>query len=378
MQPLGSWLPNKSHIKYQFYIHSTSGHLWDVINNRCFQKRIYQRVYSKNYSHGEPPFQQMSPALVYEYPTVYRVDCDSRIVEEIVMAPKYTFHHFLAIFPSSVQSLLPHIKIPKDDGETIAHSVLQGTIIGASDGSVKEKNGTYGYILYDKCSLDKISGYGKVPTTATHPTSQRSEIYGAAATILVYIVLQQRYGITSKIPLQHYIDNEGVVKLLQQKELSPGLKQHLASDIDMYMFILHLIKTFNISVNWNWIRSHQDDHADIAELSIEAQLNVEADYLTKKGYSLPSHNKQHLPGTKVSIYIDNDYMSDTNMKESIILQHHSEDILEYLKDKYSWTTETSDLIDWDLFQETYSNKPFHHMTHIIKYIHQFCAIFTHC
>ena len=62
--------------------------------------------------------------------------------------------------------------------------------------------------------------------------------------------------------LQHYIDNEGVVELLQQKELSPGLKQHLASDIDMYKFISYLIQTFQITVNWNWIRSHQDDHND--------------------------------------------------------------------------------------------------------------------
>ena len=58
------------------------------------------------------------------------------------------------------------------------------------------------------------------------------------------------------------------------------------------------------------------------------------------------------------------------MRESITFQHHSEDILAYLKDKYSYTTEITDLIDWDLFHDTYSNKPFHHMTNIIKYIHQ--------
>ena len=73
-QPLGTWLSNTSHIKYQYYMHLTSGHLWDVVNNRCFQKRLYQKVYSKIYSHGEPPSQQMSPALVHEHPTVYRVN----------------------------------------------------------------------------------------------------------------------------------------------------------------------------------------------------------------------------------------------------------------------------------------------------------------
>ena len=141
----------------------------------------------------------MTPALVYEHPTVYRVDWDPRIVDEIVMAPKYTFHHFLSIFLSSVQTLIPHIQIPQDDGETIANSVLQGTIISTSDGSVTWKTGTYGYILHDKTLLDKISGYGKVPITASHPTSQRSGIYGAASTLSVYIVLKQRFGITSTI-----------------------------------------------------------------------------------------------------------------------------------------------------------------------------------
>ena len=153
-------------------MHLTSGHLWDVVNNQCFQKHLYQKVYSKIYSQGEPPSGQMSPALVQEYPTIYRVNWDSHIVDEPARTQKYTFHHFLSIFPSSVQSLIPHIQIPTDDGETIAHSILQGTIISASDGSVRGTTGTYGYILYDKSSQDKISGYGKVPHTASNPTSQ--------------------------------------------------------------------------------------------------------------------------------------------------------------------------------------------------------------
>ena len=173
---------------------------------------------------------------------------DQRKPVQIHEVLKYTFDHFLTIFPSWVKTLIPSIQIPQDDCAQIASSVLPEQVISTSDGSVTGPIGTYGYILLDKNSMDKITGFGRLPSTATDPTSQRSEIYEAVATVLVFIVLLKRYGIQSNIPLQHYMDNERVVELLTQEKLSPGLKQHLASDIDMYKVITYLTKTFNIKV----------------------------------------------------------------------------------------------------------------------------------
>ena len=61
------------------------------------------------------------------------------------------------------------------------------------------------------------------------------------ATTIIYTVLLQRYGIQPTQSLNHYIDNEGVVDLLNQEELAPDLNSHLESDIDMYFVIHHII-----------------------------------------------------------------------------------------------------------------------------------------
>ena len=119
------------------------------------------------------------------------------------------------------------------------------------------------------------------------------------------------------------------------------------------------------------MKGHEDDKDDVEveDLPIEAQLNIESDRLAELGYHLAASPQEHLPGTKISVYLDGQYISDSNMRRNINHKEHSQPLQDYIKQKYEWEDEIMTQIDWDLCQETLDKRPIHQSTNIIKYIY---------
>ena len=126
------------------------------------------------------------------------------------------------------------------------------------DGSVRNNQGSYGFVIIDEEHESIIQGFGKVHKTYNEHTSQRAEFYGTAAFVIVYKILIQRFNLSPVQRNKVYIDNEGVVEDLSEDERKPGLKVHLAPDTEMSVLIKSILQQVKATIEWIWIKGHQD------------------------------------------------------------------------------------------------------------------------
>eukprot|EP00957_Ditylum_brightwellii_P039412 2981864-Ditylum_brightwellii.AAC.1 len=72
-----------------------------------------------------------------------------------------------------------------------------------------------------------------------------------------------------------YCDNSSAVTATNN-DILPGIKAHLSSDFDV-ICELHNVKKSIPSFCVSWDKAHQDDEADLEDLTLDAYLNVLAD-----------------------------------------------------------------------------------------------------
>ena len=80
--------------------------------------------------------------------------------------------------------LLAHVKLPNDDGCELYEAFLQQQVFFASDGSVVQGSGSYGFIITNETRTLVMECYGRVPYTSMDDISQRAEFYGALVVVL--------------------------------------------------------------------------------------------------------------------------------------------------------------------------------------------------
>ena len=100
---------------------------------------------------------------------------DERIQQHMPITPISIQDHINTL-PGMDQDIIQHIRFPEDEGRTLAMKMTRGEIIAACDGSVKNKQGSYGFIITDKDRTSIIQGYGKVHKVSGEHTSQRAEL----------------------------------------------------------------------------------------------------------------------------------------------------------------------------------------------------------
>ena len=264
---------------------------------------------------------------------------------------------------------MQHIKFTTEAIPKIYETLLTTNSFSASDGSVLRNEGSYGYIITTRDERWKIEGMGLVPLTTTDQYPQRAEFYGgfALASLLKVFYI---WGGRKPLSLRTWIDNEAVTTNNSAPPKTIGLKNFLTDDYDLWEMTQQTLKNTKCKIHWTWIKGHQDRDTKYEDLPFEAQLNVQVNDLAEAAHKqlsiAPPYRTLDLP---ITVYINNQVASHSNMRRSIQNAAHSDDLIEYMSQKYKWTTQTKRTIDWDLFAYCYSKKQIHDMTNIIKYIH---------
>ena len=369
-QPLGRWIHFDHHIKRHYQVHLTTGFLWDMPRNRVYKHTWHRNMFRHSFEHATPPISNMVPADGHTTRQGIQVRVDLRTpCDDQVPSIGTSTQQIINTYPSSVRTLLQGFDFTADDGGSIANALMTGNLIAACDGSVKGVEATFGYIFTDKRQTFEYKGYGRVPNTHHKPTSQRAEFYGAASVVLILSILYQRYNIKHRGKIHIYLDNKGVVEYQSQQCIQKGIKNHLASDNDLNIFIRSLLTTMDVDITWAWVKGHQDDIAERKNLSLEANLNIDADTTADLGYNLQTEPQQHLPGTRISVFLNGQYISSDSMRDSITYQEHADNIIQYLQTKHEWSDEIKETIDWDILDSIMQTRSTHDKTNIIKYIH---------
>lgn len=275
------------------------------------------------------------------------------------MVPGIRLQETIRRFPPEFRQLLQVIEYPADDGLTLAIGMLQGTVLGASDGSIIEtKNGTAGGFSYSLQLKDKddnkIRGWSSTPAS-NQMTSLTSEMYGALATILltyaVYIHYKDLLPLSKNMKnISIWIDNKETIKRSTTDKQRMNVSEFWAPEYDVERLIWDIKQLLPATMKFKWVKSHQDETKDGQKINgpfkREVQLNIEMDALAAKGLLLPQ-TKRAIYSHTVGGFYDNEGKLATNLSKFLYKTINGPTIFEYIGRKFNWEREDLDKIDWD-------------------------------
>ena len=153
-----------------------------------------------------------------------------------------------------------------------------------SDGSAKENQMSYGWVINSLDDEPIAKGYGRCNG---RPTSMRAESAGMlAATIFLSTIQKFTNGSLGTLQAKYFTDNQALITRMNhhQQFVEPFVNTHLIPDYDLTEEIYMLQQRHNIKVTFSHVKGHLDDKHELATLAQEERMNVEADALATLYY----------------------------------------------------------------------------------------------
>eukprot|EP00978_Attheya_sp_CCMP212_P036800 scaffold169524_cov56-Attheya_sp.AAC.1 len=120
-----------------------------------------------------------------------------------------------------------------------------------------------------------------------------------------------------------------------------------------------------------WVKGHQTPKED-KELPWEATLNIEADDQANEARDETSDHPDtffQYPASKVMLYIRGQPIT-RNIAREIRFTWTSQDLRQYMTDKFNWKENTADLIDWYSHGSTLKSYAYYQHLFCVKLIHE--------
>jgi ribonuclease HI len=265
------------------------------------QKRIWRKYISSQYLRYSTKWRDQLNKITAINRTPYQ--------SYIPLAPgsASTINEYVQDLPTWYRRLLLDFEQIANDVEVWNAFCAKKRLIIASDGSLADKAGTFGWKLTTSKHVPLFEGSGPVDGPIEIGSSPRGELGGFTAPLLLVTVLARIWDLRHKCTFRWIADSQvaiNQVTLVTHHDHTPA-KQ--TDNCDYLSLIRDLLKELRRSISAEWIKCHQDDQTTYAKLTPDARLNIGADQLAtdqhKKPRSLPMRNTEHLPATKISIQI---------------------------------------------------------------------------
>ena len=122
--------------------------------------------------------------------------------------------------PISLQVFVGEVAFPHDEGISIGETIVDGTCVGASDGSLirkyKHTKGSHGYVLSSKNQeVQEIQGWGASPES-DEMSSLTTEHYGLLGLLVLLHMVCTKFKLCREECFDSviiYIDNNSTVEL---------------------------------------------------------------------------------------------------------------------------------------------------------------------
>ena len=271
------------------------------------------------------------------------------------------------IFDQDVFSFTQYLKDTSSDSGT--------KIFATSDGSAPDFVGSFGWAC--KSTTRQLLATNKGPAHGYRTTSYRAEAYG----LLSFLVCVHRSceftGTTLNQKLYVHSDSESVLKKLDEIRSWSYSFQHatMCADWDVLQAIIALLETFDNKIILIHVKGHQDDTKQYHELSLEAQLNVDADKLASEFSYKPRDDPGRVPLTKGSKILlhSKDGTITSNYRKNIRKLASYPIMKKHICKKENWSDQEFDMIDWKLHglcvRKNYNRKHF-----TVKFIHDWLPL----
>ena len=279
--------------------------------------------------------------------------------------PPTTFQAYIAALPEWERHLLQGVTLflrPYELTHQIAQLPTTGHLLAVSDGSLRGATITYGWVFGtdEGIIFAEHSGGG----TGT-PTSHRAEAWGMLSVCLFVHHLYQYTGNpatspSTAPPLTFLSDNNGLVtRVTQRRQYDvPHPNATLAADWDLVEQITQVFQQLpQFDIDIGWVKGHQDD--ENPEITVEARYNIRAD-------ALAGQFSDHVPDIASSCTIVPAERCTLMVNQIPVHGHYGQSIrtaytlpalYRYLEQRYGWTEQQREQVDWHIFQRAASNSP---------------------
>jgi hypothetical protein len=328
------------------------------------------------------------------------------------------FHQYLQHLPQWEAELLDHVTMTHDIYTT--YDKMQQTFHAAGDGSVKyEHQGAFGWIISTSSGERLATNYG--PVRGHRPTSYRAEGYGVLSIVRFLKTVQEFCDVTPTWKWTLSSDNISLVNKLngiegEEDEVAGGTVRHGVPQHDWAMWQTTNENDLedptdnwtpnentptNMSLEPDWdvineirwtldndsveggsifhILGHQDRKKPYTELSLQAQLNVDADGLATQYQEMHGKPLPHVllfPHTSAQLNIDSLGTCTYRLPQTMRRAETDTPLYDYIVARNGWTRNLADAIDWDAHGRAIK-KQNKKRIHITKLVHDILPTNAH-
>ena len=300
---------------------------------------------------------------------------------QLLLPSTTSLYETITRVPSELQCLLGNITVPHDNGHLIIGALKEGTLIGASDGSViQQDNKTWGghsYSLQAWNTYDgRMNGNGPTPMT-NNISSLTTELYGLLTTTLLLMIITKHHNISESKKYSAIIiaDNKQAIKLADNYIAPINISETTSPEYDI-QHLLHRIKKLTpIDIKYQWVKGHQDETKTGSKIygpfPRPVQINIEMDHQAK----LAAHRspvaqlKKPIYSTTVMGAFDANNICVNNIYTHILHQTQHRQLYQYLQKKHSWTEAQMETISWPNLKKALSSYPNYQQTKYAQLMH---------
>jgi hypothetical protein len=257
---------------------------------------------------------------------------------------------FIAYQPSWIPQFLEEVHFYTDDGHQNIDEILIlhdkfGHLLSVSDGSVKFHNMSFGWIIATPEGRRLAAGCGPCEGRDNSLRSEGARML--AATLFMALILHH---MNHTIKANCISDSTELIRRMtehkQYEEPYPNATP--VSEYDIVEEIYGTCKIYKIKSSYYWVQGHQDKHKAYEDLSLQAQLNVDADwyagkYQDKSGKFLPQCTI--LPACPVMLSIQ-EITVTSDYKNQLIRAYTEPRYIEYLQNKFGLSDSIIKTILW--------------------------------
>ena len=308
--------------------------IWKNKEYEIYTKNNNEFIYSKT-TVKQIPSSCVPVDLDLSQPRITRRS-SSTVYPKFATCNPTNFESYIATLPTWEQALLQNIEFQEDIFQFSEY--LQSStdtpgiwIYATSDGSAPEFIGSFGWAC--KLSNGQFVAKNNGPAHGFRTTSFRAESYG----LLSYLLLLRRACCYTQCPLPSKVrlhsDSKSALEKILDMITWPYYYPNatMSPDWDVLQAIVSLLREFPKTPQLIHVKGHQDNNQTYAQLSMPAQLNVDADKLAGDFEYRPSDDPTIAPliaGNSVSLQcptgtISSKYRQNIRkMKSAPIMKQH--------------------------------------------------------
>ena len=285
---------------------------------------------------------------------------------------KLTLHEIITNLPDEWRQMLGNIKLPSDDGRHISCCLVDGNVIGASDGSLIKHNdcsvGGHSYSLQGYDSDEMCIVGNAVTPQSTNMSSLTTELYGLIATTLIVYIIENKYckDYNGMVKTTLTADNEQAITMGNKWNFPINISETQQHEYDLWSLLWKLQNACSTKIHYEWIRGHQDVNKAGEKVfgphTRPVQLNIKMDKLAKEAMILAKETTVIRPtySTTVMGCYTKTNMLIGDLHEYIQYVTTATPLIAYLMKKNNWTFEQLQTIQWnDIETALKSYKPYY-------------------